>query len=440
MNFPPAMSIRHVQGKSTSPPVPRTGGGWRVGNLLLAPHRLGFFLAVVVLMYAAAWWALVQVDRVSAGLTLPYAMSPSLGHAAVMTFGFIPLFFSGFLFTAGPKWLGVEPLDARQLLVPLLLLASGWLLWVTAQHIHTLMALTALLPACAGLMWMTALFWRFIRRSDVEDQLHARVIGLAFVIGCLCVTGLMISLALDATDMARAFVLSGLWGFVVPVYVSVAHRMIPFFTSSAMPFINARRPFWALGLMLGVACFEVVSVWVELNGPLQGGAAMMWMLLRGTTELAAGLTLLWLAITWGLMQSLKNRLLAMLHLGFMWLGLSLVLGGASQLLGGLQGTPILSLGSLHALTMGCLGSLMLAMVTRVSCGHSGRALVADKLVWSLFCLLQVATVLRIGAAAQSALAGWLLLPAALLWVGIMVLWGTRLANWYGRVRADGRPG
>ena len=110
MNFPPAMSIRHVQGKSTSPPVPRTGGGWRVGNLLLAPHRLGFFLAVVVLMYAAAWWALVQVDRVSAGLTLPYAMSPSLGHAAVMTFGFIPLFFSGFLFTAGPKWLGVEPL------------------------------------------------------------------------------------------------------------------------------------------------------------------------------------------------------------------------------------------------------------------------------------------------------------------------------------------
>ena len=166
----------------------------------------------------------------------------------------------------------------------------------------------------------------------------------------------------------------------------------------------------------------------------------MWMLLRGTTELAAGLTLLWLAITWGLMQSLKNRLLAMLHLGFMWLGLSLVLGGASQLLGGLQGTPILSLGSLHALTMGCLGSLMLAMVTRVSCGHSGRALVADKLVWSLFCLLQVATVLRIGAAAQSALAGWLLLPAALLWVGIMVLWGTRLASWYGRVRADGRPG
>ena len=45
---------------------------------------------------------------------------------------------------------------------------------------------------------------------------------------------------------------------------------------------------------------------------------------------------------------------------------------------------------------------MLAMVA-LSCGHSGRALVADKLVWSLFCLLQVATVLRIGAAAQSAL-------------------------------------
>jgi len=141
-----------------------------------------------------------------------------------------------------------------------------------------------------------------------------------------------------------------------------------------------------------------------------------------------------------LVQSLKNRLLAMLHIGFLWLGLALVLGGISQLLGVLQGAPVLGLGALHALTMGCLASLMLAMVTRVSCGHSGRALVADRLVWSLFWLLQVATVLRIAAAAQSGMAVWLLLAAALLWASIMAVWGVRLGNWYGRLRADGRPG
>jgi uncharacterized protein involved in response to NO len=98
------------------------------------------------------------------------------------------------------------------------------------------------------------------------------------------------------------------------------------------------------------------------------------------------------------------------------------------------------LGSLHALTMGCLASLMFAMVTRVSCGHSGRALVADKLVWVLFWLLQAATVLRIVAAAPSALGTWLLLAAALLWAGVMAAWGVRMARWYGRLRADGRAG
>ena len=90
--------------------------------------------------------------------------------------------------------------------------------------------------------------------------------------------------------------------------------------------------------------------------------------------------MLWLAVAWGLVQSLKIRLLAMLHIGFVWLGLAFVLGGASQLLGLASGVPVLGLGALHALSMGCLGSLMLAMVTRVSCGHSGRALVADNLV------------------------------------------------------------
>jgi uncharacterized protein involved in response to NO len=124
----------------------------------------------------------------------------------------------------------------------------------------------------------------------------------------------------------------------------------------------------------------------------------------------------------------------------MWLGVALLLGGAAQLLGLLQGVPVLSLGSLHAVTVGCLSSLMLAMVTRVSCGQSGRAAVADDTIWILFWLLQLTALLRIAAAAQSAWESWLLLPTALIWAATLSLWGVRLGSWYGRVRADGRPG
>lgn len=134
------------------------------------------------------------------------------------------------------------------------------------------------------------------------------------------------------------------------------------------------------------------------------------------------------------------RLLAVLHLGLFWLGLRLMLSGASRLLGALAGEAVLSLAGLHAVTMGGLGSLTLGMVSRVSGGHSGRPLVVDGLVWRLFWLLQLATVLRIAATVP----GWpgqaMTMAAALVWAGLTVVWGVRNACWYGRPRADGRPG
>ncbi|MFY8042280.1 MAG: NnrS family protein, partial [Rhodoferax sp.] len=167
---------------------------WHPRHLLLAPHRLGFFLAMVLLWVAGLWWALVQLDRLTGTLGLAYVLSPSLVHGAVMTFGFIPLFFSGFLFTAGPKWLGVAPPEAPQLLGPLLLQAVGWLLWLAGAHVHKLLGLGGLALAFGGLLWMSVLFWRLLARSPVVDTLHARVIAGACGVGCASVLGLAVSL------------------------------------------------------------------------------------------------------------------------------------------------------------------------------------------------------------------------------------------------------
>lgn len=429
--------MRAVPGKAAPAPAPDPAWRWR--HLLLAPHRLGFFLAMSVLVFAGAWWALVQVNRAGALLNLSYAVSPSLVHATVMTFGFIPLFFTGFLFTAGPKWLGVRALEASQLRAPLVLLAASWGVWVIGGHVHARVAAIGLTGAVLGLGWIVSLFWRLIAASTVEDRLHAKVIGVGGIVGWLSLAGACIAMGLDATAVGRVFVLTGLWGFVVVTYVTVAHRMIPFFTSSAVPMLAAWRPFWALWVMLAAAALEVVCVWVELAGVPAGDMGRAWALLRGLLELAAGGVVLWLAVAWGLVQSLRIRLLGMLHIGFVWLGLSFVLEGASQLLGLASGAPVLGLGALHALSMGCLGSLMLAMVTRVSCGHSGRALVADNTVWGLFWAVQVATVLRIAGAVPGASARFVL-AAALLWAAVMAVWGVRYGSWYGRLRVDGKPG
>ena len=418
-------------------PAPVTGP-WRVHMLMAAPHRLGFFLAMVVLVAASGWWLLVQADRWLGAWGLGYAVSPTLTHGAVMVFGFMPLFFSGFLFTAGPNWLRVEPLPVSRLQGPLLLQAGGWLLWLAGAHMAAPLALAGLALAWAGLAWMVALFWQLVRASRVQDRVHAKAVGIGGIVGVACLAGTALAVLAGNDALALLLVRTALWGFIVVTFVSVAHRMIPFFTSSVLPMIEIWRPFWVLWLMLGVAAFEVVALWVDYAAP-SASAWPAWTVLVIVVELAAGGVLLWLAVVWGLVQSLKIRLLAMLHVGFAWLGLALVYSAASQALWLATGKPVLGLGALHALSMGFLGSIMIAMVTRVSCGHSGRALVADNFVWALFWGLQVVVGVRLLAAVQGVPMGWTAL-AALLWAAVVTAWALRYANWYGRPRIDGKAG
>lgn len=399
-------------------------------------------MAVLLLLIASGWWAGVQLDRIGWGPGLMPAVSPSLVHAAVMTFGFMPLFFAGFLFTAGPKWLGVAGPPARQILRPLVFQLVGWVGWLVGAHVGAPLSVVGGVLATLGLVWMYGQFWRLILASPAADKLHAKAVGWAGAVGALSLLSLTVSTAIGQVDVALAFAKTGLWGFVVVTFVAVLHRMLPFFTSSALPFIDAWRPFWVFWFLLGVVALELTAVWVPLWTPDTATEGVRspraWMLFLGLGELAAGSVVAWLAAVWGLVQSLKIRLLAMLHLGFLWLSLALMLSGASQLLGLRLGIPVLGLGALHALTMGFLGSLMLAMVTRVSCGHSGRTLVADNRVWALFWLLQVAVLLRI-ASALPAVPVWGLALSACLWALLMAAWGIRLLRWYGQARADGRP-
>ena len=90
--------------------------------------------------------------------------------------------------------------------------------------------------------------------------------------------------------------------------------------------------------------------------------------------------------------------------------------------------------------MGYLGSTLLAMATRVACGHSGRALVADGWAWAMFWVLQAAGAMRVGAALWPAAAQPLTLLAAHFWFAAMAAWALRYGRWFGRPRFDGRPG
>lgn len=422
-------------GGGGQPGVPPPQGAWRWGMLMVAPHRLGFFLAMVVLSAASGWWLAVQFDRVTGWLGLVESVPALLVHAVVMVFGFVPLFFSGFLFTAGPRWLDVAPHAVVRTAPCVLMQAAGWLLWLAGAHGYAVLAWAGLGLAWVGLAWMVVLFWRLVWASRALERVHALTAGFAGVAGVLCLAGVALAWLWEETAWALLWARSGLWAFVVVTYAVVAHRMIPFFTANVLPMVRAWRPLWVLWLMCGVCLWQVADVWVRALW----GDGLWWAALGMVLEAVAGGVLLWLAVAWGLVQSLKVRLLAMLHVGFVWLGLALVYGAVSRGMEVIYGVSVLGLGPLHVLALGFMGSLMLAMVTRVSCGHSGRPLVAGNGVWALFGLLQVVVLVRALAAVQG-VPVWLMLVAAGGWVAVVWPWCGMCMSWYGRPRVDGKPG
>lgn len=414
--------------QAAAPVRPSHPGPWQPGRLYAAPHRLAFAAGTALLMLVSAWWALTLLGR-ARGWALPQALPPTTQHQLLMGFGFMPLFFTGFLFTAGPRWLGLGPVPARTLRAGVQAQVAGWaLLLVAGFAVDPLLArlLGALGVAAAAAGWgrLVLRFGRLVLMSRAPDKQHAGVILIASALGAALMLMAAGALAAGRLDLVRGTVLVGLWAFSGVVYAAVAHRMIPFFTASVLPFIDAWRPGWLLGVFVGVMAFEGFAHWAPVPPLLQlaveAGAALLW---------------LHLALRWGVAKSLKFRLLAMLHLGFLWLGAAMALQATARALA-LWGGPSLGLAPLHAYTMGFLGSTLVAMATRVSAGHSGRALAVDTPVWLLFWLLQAAVVGRI----MADLAGSPVWLPALAWAAALLPWGWRHLAWYGRPRIDGQPG
>ncbi len=403
--------------------------------LLAAPHRLFFCLAMVGLAAVSLWWLLQMIVR-STGIALPVAVSPSWLHGWSMLSGFLPLFIFGFLFTAGPKWLDQPTPTVRPLLPGGLLAAGGVALTLAGGHLAAGATAAGIAVTTLGWLWLMGRFVWMVSRSAAADTLHARLIagfcGAAVAGQLAWIAGF----ALSAWPWVAVGETLLLWGFLAPLYVTVAHRLIPFFTSTALPFFGAWRPVWLLVALLTVVLGHALLVQAE---PI--GLPTLGRTLRALVDATGGLLVLYVAWRWGAVQSLRHRLLAMLHIGFLWLGIALLMYAASDLAIALgQSAWGLGHAPLHALTMGFFGSVMLAMVTRVTAGHGGRKLVADDLTWVLYWTLQAAVIVRVIAEIVPAWRSAALLAAIALWCAAVLPWAARSVPVYLKPRADGRPG
>lgn len=381
------------------------------------PHRAYFSAGVGAFVLLALWWS---VALPVAGLT---AQPSVLVHGLMMPLGIFPSFMLGFVFTAGPRWLGAQapkghlPLAIGQL--------SGLFLMLLGFMLGGYWPLPGLAVLFVVWWWATWLWFDCIARAPQGDHRHAHYILLAMLAGNLALLAVMAwVLSNDAAFwlLARNLIL---WGWIVPIFLVVAHRMIPFFTQSVLPERKVWRPVLLLqGWLAGCAVLAVVLT----TGHAQVAALVALALAIAT----AGTGLQWAG------KRLRgacggNRLLAMLHLSFAWLPLAFLLLALEQA-GLAVGTA-----ATHAISMGFCSTMMVGFVTRVSLGHSGRPLQASNLHWLLYLGLHATAALRVVAALTSA-GPWLLHATAALWLVLIVTWATHMLPFYWQPRVDGQPG
>lgn len=385
-----------------------------------------FLGGVVQMVLAFVPWAWELLARAGALPALPWPWPPGWVHGLWAAYGVFPFFVFGFLMTAMPRWQGMPDTPGRAARWPWLAMVSGWLVFDLGLAAGAGLRVAGLALVLAG--WAGGLaVLRPIAFCAGKPRLHAGTAWLALAAGALGLVAWIVFAASSAPLAARIGLAIGVYGLLAPLFMVVSHRMIPFFSASALPKYEVVRPDWALRVLLGASVLHGLATAADL-------AWWAW-----PVDLAAASTALWLSARWQLRRSFAVPLLAMLHLGFVWLGIAWLLAGVQGLLQ-MAGVTALGLAPLHALAVGYFATMTLAMVSRVTLGHSGRPLVADALTWRLALGLHGVALLRVAADVVPAAQAPLLALAGLGWLAVVTPWAVRLVPLYLRRRADGQPG
>ena len=389
----------------------------RAAALAIAPRwRLGFrpfFLG-------GALFALLAVALWGAALAGHAYLQPQGGllawHRHEMLFGFGLAIIAGFLLTAVQTWTGQPSLSGRPLTALFGLWVTGRLAWF--------LPLPPLVLALLELSFSAALLLAFGRLIYRARQTHNApiVLVLALLGACQALTLYGVGVADDAQQ--RRGTLAALW-LIAALMGLIGARVIPFFTQRGLGLASQvrARP-WLMWSLL--AC-SLGIVGLILTGGLERPRPALAPLFLLVAALHALHMRLWYASgIW------RVPLLWSLHLAYAWMALAALACGL-WLLGGWQQSSLAS----HALAVGGMGGLILAMLARVSLGHTGRPLAPPRAMTWAFILLHLATACRVLLAGFSSVGlwlaalGWCLAFALFLWHYAPILWSERV---------DGHPG
>lgn len=351
-----------------------------------------FFLSAAIFAgVAIPLWALIATGWT----TSSFSATPREWHIHEMLFGFLPAVITGFLLTAMPNWTDRPPLKG----MPLLALLTVWLAGRLAIAIPGAPPLATAAIDGAYLFVLTAIVWREIAGGQAWDRAP-----IGIVIGLYAAANILFhALALEGkeTDLPERMAVA----LMMLLLALIGGRVTPSFTEDYLAARGLSGELSAFSRLDGLAILLTLA------------AALSWVAqpqvaITGWVLIAAGLANIVRLARWRGWLTWREPIVLILHLGYGWLALSLLVIGGATIGFGLKPAD-----AVHALTTGAVGAMTMAIMTRASLGHTGRPKQADRLTILIYLLVNLGALLRVFGPAAGLPMNLALGAAAAAWSG-----------------------
>jgi uncharacterized protein involved in response to NO len=374
-----------------------------------------YLVAASFAVLALPYWIFSYIDPVPWG---SYLRGISW-HSHEMIFGFAAAVIAGFLLTAVRNWTGLPTPTGK----PLGLLVG---LWVLAR-------LTALSGPAIVAVALDALFVPVlgaIIALPIWRSRNARNYKILAVLAAYSLSNIVYHLSylsvLPVELMAPALAVA--LDVLTILMAVIGGRVIPAFTANAVVLAQPRHvksvEVAAMGSLLLILVADAAAGSFSLP-------PVIWIVLLALAAFLHALRL-WL---WQPQKTIHNPLLSMLPAAYLWIPISLALRAGVHLL------DVPPAAATHALTIGAISSLMMAMMTRSALGHTGRTLSAGWAESTAFLLLQLAAVMRlVSVMAPMRFYREAVIVSGICWSLAFAVFLLRYWTILTRPRIDGRPG
>lgn len=310
------------------------------------------------------------------GTRLPGVFQDIAWHAHEMIFGYVAAIIAGFVLTAVPNWTGRMPVSGAPLGFLLAVWFSGRIAVATFPWPWIVFVVDS-----AFLLLLSAGLWReVVAGRNWRNMPVCALVSLFAAANVLSHAGQQYSGLAGYGDRLALGVVAMLIGLI-------GGRIVPSFTRNWMAKLGIDPkpvPFGRFDQGVLLVSTAALVCWVIVSETAAAGIMLI---------VAGGLHLIRMA-RWRGELTVREPIVAILHLGYIWLALALIgLGGAI-----LFPATVDAASSLHMLTAGAIGTMTLAVMTRASLGHTGHAISAGPATVAIYAFVTIGAVVRSSAA------------------------------------------